>query len=109
MGATGSEFQSATVPKARKEYRCEYCGQKILKGEKHYKFNGVWEGDFKNWRMHLECEEAAQLEDLSEGFSPYEGERPAKLVPVAEPSHTILRTDHTCTDHTESDTAPSTT
>ena len=30
-----SDFGDYTWPKARKEYRCEWCGEKILIGEKH--------------------------------------------------------------------------
>ena len=96
-----SEFGNATFPTARKEYRCEWCGETILKGEKHYKYAGMWEGDFQNWRMHDECEHDAQMNgDMQEGFTPYEAERPAKLVPVVEPSRTIPQTDHTCNSRT---------
>ena len=62
---------------------------------------------FSNFALRM-----AILSDLGctlADFTPYEAERPAKLVPVAEPSRTVPQTDHTCTDHTESDTAPSTT
>lgn len=92
-----SEFGGYTQPVARKEYRCEWCGEKILKGEKHHKYVGMWEGDFQNWRMHSECKQDADLNgDMQDGFTPYEAERPAKM----EPNHTILRTDHTCTART---------
>ena len=49
---------SSSRPKARKEYRCEWCDEKILIGEKHFQRAYIWEGDFRNGRMHLECEEA---------------------------------------------------
>jgi hypothetical protein len=76
MGATGTDFSLVTHPAARREHRCEWCGQKILKGEKHYKFNGVWQGDFQNWRMHTECSEAWDQENEGDGFSPFENQRP---------------------------------
>ena len=59
----------------RKEYRCEWCGEKILCGEKHAHFVGKWEGEFQNWRMHDECHVASTCEDLQDGFSPYEYKR----------------------------------
>lgn len=50
------EFKN-TITKARKEYRCTWCGEIINKGEIHsyraYKFDG-----FQTDRMHLECSEA---------------------------------------------------
>jgi hypothetical protein len=94
-------FNHATWPVGRKDYRCEWCGQNIPKGEKHYHYVGIWEGDFQNWRMHVECQDDCQRNGgAQDGFTPYEAERPAKLVPVAEPSHTILRMDHTCSPRT---------
>lgn len=50
-----SDFGSSTRPVARKNYRCLWCGEHILKKEKHYHYSGKWEGDFQDWRMHNEC------------------------------------------------------
>ena len=75
-----SEFFNTSTPKARKDYRCAWCGQTIPKGEKHTKEFGVWEGELQNWRMHDECfEDAAQSEEMQEGFLLYEHERPIKI------------------------------
>lgn len=75
-----SDFGVSMTPVARREHRCEWCGQKILVGEKHFKFSGVWEGEFQNWRMHTECEEARSKEDeYGDGFSPFENDRPIKV------------------------------
>lgn len=52
-------------PVAKKEYICEWCAEKILKGEKHYKYVGIYDGDFQSIRVHLECEKAMRRE-LSE-------------------------------------------
>ena len=46
---------SNTEPVARKQYRCEWCGEWILVGEKHKKFTQIFEGDFQSWRAHPEC------------------------------------------------------
>jgi hypothetical protein len=71
-----SDFGGYTWPKARKEHRCEWCYQKILIGEVHARFVGKWEGEFQDWRVHKECEAIMQKEDLFDGFTPGEGERP---------------------------------
>lgn len=67
-----------THPKARKEHSCCWCGQKILKGEKHmsraYRFHGTFDAD----RMHLECEQGmrrSDYHDLSEGWMHGENSR----------------------------------
>ena len=73
-----SDFYNTTTPTGRKDYRCEWCGQGIPKGEKHVHFVGIWEGEWQNWRMHNECHASASTNDeLSDGFSPFENERPA--------------------------------
>lgn len=72
-----SDFSTYRFPVARKEHKCEWCGEAIIIGEKHFQFTGVWEGDWQNWRMHTECEEYSALNDREDGFYPYENERPA--------------------------------
>ena len=58
----------------------------------HYKYTGRWEGDFQNWRMHLECYDASS-EEISEGFSPFENERPKKAgVSLSSESTPVIRT-----------------
>lgn len=74
-----TDFANHRYPKARKDHRCEWCGETIPKGETHFQFTGVWKGDWQNWRMHKECEEYSYLNDeMQDGFSPYENERPVK-------------------------------
>ena len=74
-----SEFGGYTHPTGRKDYRCEWCGEPIPKGEKHAHFTGMWDGEFQNWRMHEECWQAGMADDsIGDGFSPYENERPEK-------------------------------
>jgi hypothetical protein len=96
-----SDFGGYTHPKGRKNYRCEWCGQIIPKGEAHYVFTGMWENEFQYWRMHDECKAGAELNgDMHDGFTPYEAERPPKLTLTAEPIRTVPQTDHTCTART---------
>jgi hypothetical protein len=72
-----SEFGTYSHPVGRKDYRCEWCGQPIPKGEQHAHYVGLWEGEFQNWRVHQECMEALQLDNQDQdGFSPFENERP---------------------------------
>lgn len=70
-----TDFGETTHPKAAKDHRCEWCGETILKGEKHVRFTGKWEGEFQDWRMHYECHEATDRMDLTDGFTPYEHAR----------------------------------
>ncbi len=75
-----TDFGDMIYPKAKKDHRCEWCGETILKGEKHAKFSGVWESEFQNWRMHIECHSfASDNDELYEGFTPFEHERVVAL------------------------------
>ena len=56
-----------------KEYSCEWCAEKIAKGEKHFYRVYRYCGDFNSGRMHLECETAMRDEDpqnLQDGWTP---------------------------------------
>ena len=44
--------------KARKEYYCYWCNEKIKKDEKHEVSTSIFEGEIGSTRMHLECEQA---------------------------------------------------
>ena len=64
---------SSSHPVARKDYSCEWCSEKIVKGEKHFQRFYIWEGCRNNGRMHLECEEAMDKsphENLMYGWCP---------------------------------------
>jgi hypothetical protein len=78
-------FDSFVYPIAQKEYRCEWCGEKILKGDLHAKYVGKWQGDFQFYRMHDECVGALQDMDSNDddGFTPFENERPRKTTASA--------------------------
>lgn len=49
-----------TEPKARKEYYCEWCNEKIVIGEQHFYRVYVFEGEFTTGRMHFECHDTMQ-------------------------------------------------
>jgi hypothetical protein len=46
------------VAKPVKEHSCVWCPEKILIGEQHLRYVGKWEGEFQDWRTHVECEKA---------------------------------------------------
>jgi hypothetical protein len=79
------EFGSLHTPTARKQHKCEWCFGPIPKGEKHKQFSGMWQGDFQNWRMHDECYETSAGAQ-AEGFTPGEGEMPARVFELIEKS-----------------------
>ena len=39
------EFYNSTYPKAKKEYKCDLCDQKIKVGEKYHRYSGKYDGD----------------------------------------------------------------
>lgn len=50
------DFYRQIQPKARKEYVCEYCGQKIHKGEVYSYETGKYDGDMFTRKLCLICE-----------------------------------------------------
>jgi len=42
-------------PVAKKEHRCIWCGETILKGEKHHQQVGRFDGELQDGRYHNEC------------------------------------------------------
>ena len=78
---------SETEPRARKKYLCIWCGQAILKGEKHTHEVSNYDGDLQDHRWHMECIAAAQeyfRTERCEEFDPYENERPSKPIDLEE-------------------------
>lgn len=79
-----STLLSKTEPAARKQHRCEWCGEPIVPGEKHVKNVMIFEGDFQSWRAHKECIHMMNcLQDndryyFDDGFQPYEHRRGKK-------------------------------
>ena len=59
--------------KARKPYKCDYCGRIIVKGEVHDWQKNIYDGSFYEWRCHLSCARVAsaiwEYVDPDEGMS----------------------------------------
>jgi hypothetical protein len=72
-----TNFRESKQVKLRKDKRCSWCGETMHKGSTVYHFKGRWDGDWQDWKMHNECEEACHDGDcLGEGFSLYDNPRP---------------------------------
>lgn len=73
--------------KARKEYQCVYCGEKILKGEAYSRASGSWDGDLQDWKMHNECLSQHDKENKEEGGDGtiFGGERPTAISAPVSP------------------------
>lgn len=71
-----SDFGKVRQHTGRKDHVCAWCGETIPKGEKFEHYVGKWQGEFQNWRMHIDCYEASTNGDeLFEGFGPHEHKR----------------------------------
>jgi hypothetical protein len=69
-----TEFTNKTVV-CRKHHACEWCGEKIEKGESAKYRSGVNYGDFYSGHQHLECYNAMVNSEHLDEFMPYEFER----------------------------------
>lgn len=47
------------TPIARKEHTCNFCNQKIQKGEKYNRHGLVYDGAAYSWKSHIHCDELA--------------------------------------------------
>lgn len=62
-------FYDYSEPIARKRHRCCECNAPILKGEKHFRGTGKWDGHIQTHRQHLLCMETCMLiRDEFNGF-----------------------------------------
>lgn len=67
------EFYNDKVFYAQKEYKCEFCNQKIKEGEKYHRQSGKYDGDFFVRKLHMVCDnmistyckEEKECEDIS--------------------------------------------
>ena len=50
------EFWNTTQPKAKKDYQCDLCNQKIHKGEKYNRYSGKYNGQMFDDKYHLACQ-----------------------------------------------------
>jgi len=55
-----AEFHKLTTPVAQKDYRCEWCPEPILQGQRHVYMSMLYEGTFLVTREHQECWDAVQ-------------------------------------------------
>ena len=75
-----SNFGNTVTMKGRKNHRCIACYGGIPKGEEHVHFKGMWGGDWQDWRMHKDCHENMDADDLDDGFIPGSFERPLSAI-----------------------------
>jgi hypothetical protein len=51
-----SDFNDFKTVTARKQHRCEFCGDLIKKREKYISQSGIFEGDFFHCALHQHCQ-----------------------------------------------------
>jgi len=56
-----------TEPKARKEHKCNWCGQAIEKGEVYQSSVHIYDGHKYTWKNHISCMEIAIKLDMFDG------------------------------------------
>ena len=60
------------TPVARKEHRCDFCGEGISVGEKYNRQTNVYDGRVYDWVSHSECSKLAyeldMFDDCDEGL-----------------------------------------
>lgn len=69
---------SSTTPRARKEYPCIWCVDKIQRGEVHVHCVGSYDGEFQDQRWHHDCFKVANQyfrESGEDCFSAHECKR----------------------------------
>jgi hypothetical protein len=74
----GYALLSENTRKARKEHRCIWCPEKILKGESYLDERSVYDGAMQNHHWHPECRSAASkffYETCEEEFMAHECKR----------------------------------
>ena len=73
-------YNDSVIRTARKDHKCTYCAEKIVKGETYTYQKGNYEGSWFESKMHHEC-----FEDMAESFDdsyiPYSNERPVIKAP----------------------------
>jgi len=82
-----SNFGEGRWMAGRKDHRCEYCYGPIPKGEEHFYYRGMYDGEWQNWRMHRECYEGYEIDAQYSGdweFMPGEADRPERVKQIAE-------------------------
>ena len=62
----GWAFERNATPVARKIHKCYWCREPIVKNEKHYYQVGIYNGDWNDWRMHLDCQRVSDPPDIED-------------------------------------------
>ena len=64
------------VKKSKRTHRCDWCGEKILKGSLYIKRVYKYDGDFQSSAQHTECysamKEAYRTNVLNDGYDGYD-------------------------------------
>lgn len=71
---------------SRKDHKCAWCGELIVKGQLYVFERSIYDGRYQNHRWHPECNEAAEQE-AKRGeceFDLYENDRPPHVLSVVE-------------------------
>ena len=62
------------APIARKEHRCEFCGEVIHVGEKYNRQTNVYDGCIYDWVSHCDCSQlACELDMFDDSDNAYRG------------------------------------
>jgi hypothetical protein len=61
-----SDFGEGRTVKAGKQHQCIWCYEHVMVNEYHHHYKGMWEGDWQDWRMHLDCLKACREEQDGE-------------------------------------------
>ena len=80
-----SDCGGGKIVKGNKQHRCEACFAIIPKGEIHHHYSGRWEGEWQNWRMHVECFYVYHEDGMGE-FTPGSFETPKRLQKLPTPT-----------------------
>lgn len=72
---------SDTRPIGRKQYRCIWCGEAILAGERHRHEKSIFDGAFQDHRWHTECDSdaAGYFAGGDDYFEAHAHERPKQV------------------------------
>jgi len=60
-------FHEKSITRARKKYRCEWCGELIEKGDAYRSYRWAEDGDAGTVRLHPECSAAMDAEIKAQG------------------------------------------
>jgi hypothetical protein len=78
-----TDFGEGKFVVGRKSHRCDGCLGPIPKGESHYNFRGMYDGEWQNWRMHEECHDDFYRNNDEPEFNPGDFEMPDRVSAIA--------------------------